>query len=353
MNNTRLSIIIPLFNGKAYIDDTVTALRQIHSFKEILIVDDESTDGSYEYCKNRWSGCSDIRVLHQEHGGITKARNHGLREAVGKWILFSDQDDVIVPETIDEAIQWAEREKLDGVLWSTEHLYEDGRIKSCDTVFQQKILTGPVVQAELLCDMLMNTDNRNVSYIGHLWGGIYNKELVDKADLSFQRYVDAEDDYLFVMGFLCCAFRVGLTPSVGYKWRCHQKSETYRQKYIDNIIERYHQLYCYIDKITGRFDIEATVRERYECYRIQNVILRSIENSFQCLHLSIREQQIIRKLYRDNKILFQGDSIAKLGGRQRRIYCLLQHGMFMVAGAYVYVDSVYRMCRRRITGRRK
>lgn len=88
MNDTRLSIIIPLFNGKAYIDDTVTALRQIHSFKEILIVDDESTDGSYEYCKNRWSGCSDIRVLHQEHGGITKARNHGLREAVENGSCF-------------------------------------------------------------------------------------------------------------------------------------------------------------------------------------------------------------------------------------------------------------------------
>ena len=292
-------------------------------------------------------GHQDVRVFAIEHGGITKARNYGLKQATGEWLLFVDQDDVAIAETVEKAVFWGECEKLDVVLWSTERMYEDGTTKPCDVVWRDQILSGSSVQNELVCDMLMNVNNHYVSYLGHIWGGIYNKILIDD-DIQFRRFVDAEDDYLFVMDMLCRANRVGLTKENGYNWRYNKKSETYRQKYIADITEKYEQLYRHIDRKIEKYEISESVRTKYQHYRIQNILLRAIENSFQCLHFSKKEHREIRKMYCDNQKAFKVTSVAELSGRQKRIYWLLQHNMFDVASIYVYVDSVYRMCRCRV-----
>ena len=342
MGNILLSIIIPIFNGRSFLAETLKNILKIRCSKEILLIDDGSVDGSYEYCKAHWGECPDVRILTKKHGGIVDTRNYGLKQACGKWLLFADQDDVVLSETVDEAIFWAELDQLDAVIWSTERLLEDGTTKPCDTVLENQILTGASIQSDLVCDMLTNTDNRYVTYLGHLWGGIYNSALV-KNDIFFQRFVDAEDDYLFVMDTLCRANRVGLTQRTGYQWRYNRKSETYRQKYIENIVGKYRQLYQHIDKTVGKCEFAEHVRKKYQLYRIQNVLLRSIENSFQCLHFSAKEQREIHRLYCDHRSFFHGNSVAKLGGRQKRIYWFLQHNMFVLAGLYVYMDSLYRL----------
>lgn len=173
MENVQLSIIIPIFNGKHFLAEAMENVLKMRCSKEILLIDDGSKDGSYEYCKENWGERTDVRIFSRGHGGITATRNYGLEQANGKWLLFADQDDVVAAETVDKVICWAEQEQLDTVIWSTERLYEDGTTKPCDTVkfFKNQILTGASVRNELASDMLMNTDNRYVSYLGHLWGG--------------------------------------------------------------------------------------------------------------------------------------------------------------------------------------
>jgi len=91
-----ISIIIPLYNKEHIIRRSVQSLLS-QSFKdlELIIVDDGSTDGSYDIVENIRD--SHIRLIHQENGGPSKARNTGVHSAKGDWILFLDADDELMP----------------------------------------------------------------------------------------------------------------------------------------------------------------------------------------------------------------------------------------------------------------
>ncbi len=96
----RLSVIIPSYNAGSYLAQAVTSVRKqqtsVPLSTEIIVIDDESTDGSVE----RLEG-SDLKLLHQSHQGAAAARNYGMREAKGEYLLFLDADDVLVPGAIE------------------------------------------------------------------------------------------------------------------------------------------------------------------------------------------------------------------------------------------------------------
>ncbi len=88
----RVSVIVPTFNGGAWIADTLRAVQaqRIVAQVEIIVVDDGSSDGTPQVAV---AACPQVRLLHQQRGGVSRARNRGLAEAQGDFICFLDQDD--------------------------------------------------------------------------------------------------------------------------------------------------------------------------------------------------------------------------------------------------------------------
>lgn len=98
MSENLVSIIVPVYNVKDYLEQCFWSIaNQSHSQIEIILVDDGSTDGSSELCDIL--AAQDVRatVIHKENGGLSDARNWGLRAANGNWISFVDSDDYISP----------------------------------------------------------------------------------------------------------------------------------------------------------------------------------------------------------------------------------------------------------------
>jgi glycosyltransferase involved in cell wall biosynthesis len=92
MAGLRVSVIIPVHNGEAYLAEAIaSARRQSPAPLEIIIVDDGSTDGTSVLIEALGP---DLRVIHQPHSGVTVSRNRGLRAARGDLIAFLDCDDV-------------------------------------------------------------------------------------------------------------------------------------------------------------------------------------------------------------------------------------------------------------------
>lgn len=92
--DTLISIIVPVYNVKPYLSRCLTSLvNQTHKAIEIILIDDGATDGSGELC-DRWAE-KDARivVIHSPNGGVSHARNLGLRRASGDYIGFVDSDD--------------------------------------------------------------------------------------------------------------------------------------------------------------------------------------------------------------------------------------------------------------------
>ena len=97
MSNALISVVIPVYNGDAYLARAAeSVLRQPSADRlQLLLVDDGSTDGSGAICDRLASDfpAADIRVFHQENGGVAAARNLGIQEAQGSYIAFLDADD--------------------------------------------------------------------------------------------------------------------------------------------------------------------------------------------------------------------------------------------------------------------
>ena len=90
----KVSIVVPVYNVETYLNYCVNSLRQqTYTNIEIILVDDGSTDASGEICDQHAQEDERVRVLHIENGGISNARNTGVKEASTDWIIFVDSDD--------------------------------------------------------------------------------------------------------------------------------------------------------------------------------------------------------------------------------------------------------------------
>ena len=94
----KLSVVIPVYNGEAHLGDAVKCLQeQDFADWEAVVVDDGSTDGTPRLVDELAQKDARIRVVHQPNGGVSVARNRGLDEARGDWIVWLDADDAYVP----------------------------------------------------------------------------------------------------------------------------------------------------------------------------------------------------------------------------------------------------------------
>lgn len=98
MINDLVSVIIPVYNRENVIEECINSvLAQSYQDFEIVIVDDGSTDGTYEICKGLAAKDERIKLFAGEHGGVSAARNIALDKTSGEYVFFLDSDDVIYP----------------------------------------------------------------------------------------------------------------------------------------------------------------------------------------------------------------------------------------------------------------
>lgn len=96
-----LSIIIPVYNVEQYIRKCLDSiLVQDMSAVQILLIDDGSTDQTREICDEYKEKCNNIEVYHKANGGLSSARNYGIRKAAGEYIAFLDGDDRFTSDAI-------------------------------------------------------------------------------------------------------------------------------------------------------------------------------------------------------------------------------------------------------------
>ena len=92
----KVSIIVPVYNIENYIRVCVESiLAQTYESFELILVDDGSKDNSGILCDEYAAIDSRVKVIHKENGGVSSARNTGLQQAKGKWIMYVDGDDWI------------------------------------------------------------------------------------------------------------------------------------------------------------------------------------------------------------------------------------------------------------------
>jgi glycosyltransferase involved in cell wall biosynthesis len=125
----KFSIIIPVFNVAEYLPKCIDSIL-IQSFKdiEIILVNDGSTDNSPKICNDYSNNYSNVNVVHKDNGGASDARNVGINNATGDFILFIDADDYIKKDSLHKINEvLSEQEDIDVMFLEAVKIFPDGK----------------------------------------------------------------------------------------------------------------------------------------------------------------------------------------------------------------------------------
>ena len=176
----KISVVIPIYNKEEYVEVCFESLlKQDFDEFEIVAVNDGSTDRSGEICDQIAQKDQRIRVFHTPNGGVTAARRRGVEEALGKYIMFVDSDDQLMPhalKTLYDAIEETQADEGIGVYHT-----QKGRIGDSGRRGWQDPFT--------MVDDLLAV--RNPFCI--LWGVMFRKELLNGCLTTPREVVERED----------------------------------------------------------------------------------------------------------------------------------------------------------------
>lgn len=194
----KVSVIIPVYNCKNTIFRTLQSVQQqTYANLEIIVIDDGSSDGSAKICDRIAKMDTRIVVFHKENGGVSSARNLGIKIATGNYLSFVDSDDLLAVDFIETLVRVAKEENADIVAANyleileseADQIYSPGflavRSKRIDKYHgncQEKILFN---EQDLLKAYLQHK-----AYCYVVWSKLYKTDFIRKFKFLKLKYTE-------------------------------------------------------------------------------------------------------------------------------------------------------------------
>ena len=152
MSNPKISVIIPVYNAESTLRRCVdSVLAQTFTDFECLLINDGSKDKSGEICDEYAAKDSRIRVFHMENGGPSAARNFGLNQAIGQYVIFQDADDYLLDNgSYLKLITYAIQNNLDILRFDYSIVDKDGNLNMWKSLDKKAHLYGSVFSPAVL-----------------------------------------------------------------------------------------------------------------------------------------------------------------------------------------------------------
>lgn len=202
------SVILPVFNGKDYLEEAIDSiLNQTVPDLELILVDDGSTDDSLRICREAAEKDDRVVVISTPNRGVSAARNAGLDICKGDTITFVDADDMLQPNFLERLLPYCTEENSIAAGWMTEDMYIFERYKPA----KPKITTllGPdAAEQSLYQTRILNSP----------WGKIYRRELFFDPPLRFKEGIRFEDLDI-ATPLLCRTNKIIIIPEPLYFYR--------------------------------------------------------------------------------------------------------------------------------------
>ena len=242
-----LSIIVPIYNVEDYLDECLKSIYKIKNLRyEVILVNDGSKDKSdviIERFKEKYP--EKTVVITKENGGLSSARNAGLRVAKGKYVSFIDSDDFIDPDEFSKFVYETITSRLDIGVGNMRYyipgkigdpLFRSRRIKDMDVVTGTEFLWGTLQQPKCFREEVVDD--------------LYNKNFLIKNNLYFNESIIHEDSEFTTLAYLK-AKKVKFIDRTFYFYRqregsimnkVSEKSVISLEKICDTLYEKYKDL---------------------------------------------------------------------------------------------------------------
>lgn len=187
-----LSIVIPTYNSSHTIERCLNSILPIKTLSyEIIVVDDGSIDKTPQIVHNYAKRYNNIHLFKLNHGGVSRARNKGVNESIGKWICFIDSDDVINSKKL---------ELIFFKYFNSKYSY------SFDLLSSNVILNGRQFKNNSIYDvktfLKKNYPLYSNGYIHVIWNKIYNNSIIKRFNIKFPKDVSVGEDLIFNLRYL-------------------------------------------------------------------------------------------------------------------------------------------------------
>lgn len=213
MGTELISVIVPIYKIEPYLDKCIQSIvQQTYSNLEIILVDDGSPDGCPVMC-DRWAEKDDrIRVVHKANGGISSARNAGLRIAQGQIITFVDPDDYIDPKMLEMMMAEMDDETVGVVQCGFQEVYPR---RVLDYTSGRKLRMDAYLAIE---QELQGIDDISAM----VWGKLFRRRTIE--NVEFCEDFRFAEDTPFIIQALIHAENVVVLPFIGYYYTRREDS---------------------------------------------------------------------------------------------------------------------------------
>lgn len=250
-----ISIIVPVYKVENYLRECLDSIiQQSYTNWECLLIDDGSPDNSGLICDEYSNNDNRFKVFHIENGGVSRARNIGLNNMKGKWVVFVDSDDAIAHNTLETCYLKASAASLDALQFSFAR--NKNEIGGDNGIFTEVL--SPVDFAR--------TGKMNVC----VGGNLLRADIIEDNNLRFNPGVKLAEDQLFIYQYMTYAKRVVKLGDMLYWYRQNPNSAIHNSKTSDimcsahlltDVKERHKEYEAKINKVQLLFMIDIILNK--------------------------------------------------------------------------------------------
>ena len=198
----QVSVIVPVYKTKEYLGQCVQSLcSQSYSNLEIILVDDGSPDECPALCDAYAAQDERIRVIHKENGGLSSAREAGIQNASGDYIMVVDSDDWIEPDTVASCIETAQRGNADCVMFGYTREYPgksiDTLLFDCDFSYDEACSEAEIHRRMVGLVGEELREPQRIDRLSSVCMKLYRAEVARKGRIVSEQVVGTSEDTIF------------------------------------------------------------------------------------------------------------------------------------------------------------
>ena len=204
----KVSVVIPVYKAEKYLLRCVNSvLNQTLSDIEIILVDDGSSDDSPKICDELKRAHDQIIVIHKSNGGVSSARNAGIKAASGDYIGFIDSDDDALPSMYETLYQAALDYDADMVMIDYVRIKANGIRQNRTTALKGGVYQKRRIIQDIYPSLIMG---KNIDYgpLVSVWQILFKADFLHKHKLLFDEDIKWSEDNMFnaIAGYYCNCF---------------------------------------------------------------------------------------------------------------------------------------------------
>lgn len=230
MEQQKISVIVPVYRVEAFLDRCVRSIAdQSYKNLEIILVDDGSPDNCPAICDAWAERDSRVRVVHQQNGGLSAARNAGMAIATGTWIGFVDSDDWIAPDMYQHLHGLLDADGSDIAACGVEMVWEDGTSPRALTRAGSCVLNREEAMRAIIEESWLKQP---------VWYKLYRAALIRDMPFPVSKY---HEDVFWSYQAVARAQKVSVSDKIGYYYLQRSGSimgEGYSLKRLDAVEAR-------------------------------------------------------------------------------------------------------------------